>query len=341
MWQQTIRSDLNEKMNISGNNNDFLLEARQITKYFPVRGKSGRGGSFLKAVDGVSFGVRKNRVFAVVGESGCGKSTLAKIIVKLLGPTSGLLLFKGQNISELAGEDLKNFRKAAQIIFQDPFASLNPRMRIADALAEPYKIHKLAQRSEIMGKVTELLARVGLNEDALFKYPHEFSGGQRQRICIARALSVGPELIVADEPLSALDVSIQAQTINLLQHIRKEMELSVVFISHDLRVVRYLSDEVAIMYLGRIVESGATDNLFNNPKHPYTETLLSSAPKFRHGPGETPAAHATVAGDMPGALNIPSGCPFHPRCPKRFGPCDRIYPELKTVESSSVACHLY
>jgi oligopeptide/dipeptide ABC transporter ATP-binding protein len=323
--------------------NDFLLEARDITKQFPVSTGLGKTKKFILAVDGVSFGVRHNSVFAIVGESGCGKSTLARIIIKLLEPSSGKVLFKGQDLSDMEGEELLGFRRSAQIIFQDPFASLNPRMRISDVLAEPYKIHKLVPRGEIKDKVAELIGRVGLNEDALSKYPHEFSGGQRQRICIARALSVSPELIVADEPLSALDVSIQAQIINLLQDIRKGPAISMVFISHDLRVVRYLSDEVAIMYLGRIVERGATDSLFSYPKHPYTEMLLSSAPKLKYSTAESSKAPAgrPVAGDMPSVIDIPAGCPFHPRCPKRFGPCDKLYPELKTCGESSVACHLY
>jgi oligopeptide/dipeptide ABC transporter ATP-binding protein len=336
-------NDSNENITPAAEAGEFLLEARNIKKHFSVRPEIGGTKKLLKAVDGVDFGVAGNSVFAVVGESGCGKSTLAKIIIKLLDPTSGTVLFKGQDISSMNGEALRRFRRSAQIIFQDPFASLNPRMRIADTLAEPFRIHRLAGRKEIRQKVTELIGKVGLNEDALPKYPHEFSGGQRQRICIARALSVAPELIVADEPLSALDVSVQAQILNLLQEIRKEMALSIIFISHDLRVVRYLSDEVAIMYLGRIVERGSTDNLFNNPKHPYTEMLLSSAPKLRYGSAESalpPAVHP-IADDITGAVDTPSGCRFHPRCPKKFGPCDRIYPELKECGDSLVACHLY
>jgi len=332
-----------ESANMPSGGKGYLFEARDITKYFPVRSGLGGPGKILKAVDGVSFGVTPNSVFAIVGESGCGKSTLAKIIVKLLGPTSGKLYFRGRDISDLAGGNLINFRRAAQIIFQDPFASLNPRMRIEDILAEPFKIHKLAPGNEIKGKVAELLGKVGLNEDSLFKYPHEFSGGQRQRICIARALTVSPELIVADEPLSALDVSIQAQTLNLLQEIRKEMELSIIFISHDLRVVHYLSDEVAIMYLGRIVEKGPTENIFNFPMHPYTEMLLSSAPKLKYGSGEALQSHMAphTAGDMPGGINVPPGCPFHPRCPKRFELCDKTYPLPVANGASYVSCHLY
>ena len=332
-----------ENINIDSANGKFLLEAREITKRFRMRSGLGGTGKFMTAVDGVSFGVRHNSVFAIVGESGCGKSTLARMIIRLLQPTSGNVFFRGADLYGMEGEELSGFRRSAQIIFQDPFASLNPRMRIMDALAEPYRIHKLAPRNEIGARVAELISKVGLNEDALSKYPHEFSGGQRQRICIARALSVSPELIVADEPLSALDVSIQAQIINLLQDIRKESAISMLFISHDLRVVRYLSDEVAIMYLGRIVERGATESLFANPGHPYTEMLLSSAPRLKYSTAESSGASSVrpASGDMPSAVDMPAGCPFHPRCPKRFEPCDKLCPELKAGGGSFVACHLY
>jgi peptide/nickel transport system ATP-binding protein/oligopeptide transport system ATP-binding protein len=323
--------------------NEYLLEAKGLTRHFIVRTGLGEKKRVLKAVDGVSFGVRANSVFAIVGESGCGKSTVARMILRLLDPTSGQVLFRRQDIFSLKGDGLRAFRRAAQIIFQDPFASLNPRMRIADALAEPFRIHHIAPDNEIAGRVIKLLRKVGMNEDVLNKYPHEFSGGQRQRICIARALTVSPELIVADEPLSSLDVSIQAQIMNLLQEIRRESAVSMVFISHDLRVVRYLSDQVAIMYLGRIVETGSTDSLFSDPKHPYTVLLLSSAPKLKYSTPKLSQVSAArvVSGDMPGAIDIPPGCPFHPRCPKRFDPCDKVVPEARPAGGSSVACHLY
>jgi peptide/nickel transport system ATP-binding protein/oligopeptide transport system ATP-binding protein len=328
---------------MTNNDNEYLLEAKELTKHFIVRTGLGEKKKVLKAVDGVSFGVKANSVFAIVGESGCGKSTVARMILRLLDPTSGQVLFRGQDIFSLKGDGLRAFRRAAQIIFQDPFASLNPRMRIADALAEPFRIHNIAPDKEIAGRVIKLLGKVGMNEDVLYKYPHEFSGGQRQRICIARALTVAPELIVADEPLSSLDVSIQAQILNLLQDIRAESAVSMVFISHDLRVVRYLSDQVAIMYLGRIVETGSTDAIFSGPKHPYTVLLLSSAPKLKYSTPKSSQVSSvrSVSGDVPGAIDIPAGCPFHPRCPKRFDPCDKIIPENRPADGSSVACHLY
>ncbi|HKN19428.1 MAG TPA: ATP-binding cassette domain-containing protein, partial [Dissulfurispiraceae bacterium] len=226
--------------------------------------------------------VCKDHVFAIVGESGCGKSTVARIILKLLRPTEGSILFRGENIAGFNGARLKQFRRSVQIVFQDPFASLNPRMRIIDTLSEPLKIHKILPKSDIKSRVIQLLEQVGLAKDALSRYPHEFSGGQRQRICIARALALSPELIIADEPLSSLDVSIQAQILNLFQEIRKTSGISFILISHDLNVVRYFSDEVAVMHLGKIVEQARTEDLFLTPKHPYTRLLLSSSPKIRY-----------------------------------------------------------
>ena len=323
--------------------NNIILKVDSIKKYFPVKSGFGKPQSWVKAVDGVSFKVNKDSVFAVVGESGCGKSTVARLILKLLSLTDGRIFFKGEDILNIKGEELKKFRRSVQIVFQDPFASLNPRMRVIDTLSEPFKIHKIAAKHQIKDKVVGLLEKVGLGADALNKYPHEFSGGQRQRICIARALTVSPELIVADEPLSALDVSIQAQILNLLQDIKKETAISLVFISHDLKVVHYLSDEVAVMYLGKIVETGETEDLFKSPKHPYTKLLLASAPKIRVKSGEsklkTPNSKHTA--DVPSPITIPQGCPFHPRCPERMDICDKTAPELKETGGRLVACHLY
>ncbi len=269
----------NSKMSGSG---DTFLTVDSIKKHFPVKGGRGTSGKLLKAVDGVSFEVGKDHVFAIVGESGCGKSTVARMILKLLRPTEGAILFKGDNIAGFNGARLKQFRKSVQVVFQDPFASLNPRIRIIDTLSEPLKIHNILPKNDIKNRVIELLEQVGLTKDALSRYPHEFSGGQRQRICIARALALSPELIIADEPLSALDVSIQAQILNLFQEIRKTSAISFILISHDLNVVRYFSDEVAVMNLGKIVEQAKTEDLFQSPKHPYTKLLLSSAPKIKY-----------------------------------------------------------
>jgi oligopeptide/dipeptide ABC transporter ATP-binding protein len=322
-----------------------LLIAESIKKYFPIKKGLGARREWLKAVDGVSFSIEKNSVFSLVGESGCGKSTVAKLLLRLIPLTDGKIFFKGEDISKVEGEQLKTFRKSVQIIFQDPFASLNPRMRILDILAEPLKIHKIVPKKEIRVNVEKMIAKVGLTSDCLYKYPHEFSGGQRQRICIARALSLSPDLIVADEPLSALDVSIQAQIINMLKDIKRETSIAILFISHDLRVVRYLSDKVAVMYLGKIVELANTDELFERPKHPYTQLLLASVPKIRFRNDfkveKTDISYKLTSSDLPDPINIPSGCSFHPRCPKRFSICDKEMPQLKGNNSSLVACHLY
>lgn len=331
--------------------NNIILKVDSIKKYFPLKGGGFRKPhKWLKAVDNVSFEVKKDGVFAIVGESGCGKSTIARLVLKLLPLTEGKIYFKGEDVSYLAGDALKKFRRSVQIVFQDPFASLNPRMRIIDTLSEPFKIHKIVPKNEMKDRVVNLLEKVGLNADAVNRYPHEFSGGQRQRICIARALTVSPELIVADEPLSALDVSIQAQILNLLQDIKRESAISLIFISHDLKVVHYLSDEVAVMYLGKIVEKARTEDLFESPKHPYTELLLSSAPKIRVQSDESgvmdkgsklKTLSSKLITDIPSPIDIPTGCPFHPRCPRRFDICDKVVPELKDIDGRRVSCHLY
>jgi oligopeptide/dipeptide ABC transporter ATP-binding protein len=317
-----------------------LLRAESLKKYFEVRRALKSGSSVLKAVDGLDFTIRKDSVLALVGESGCGKSTVARLVLRLTEPTSGAVLFKGKNIFALDRAGMKAFRKSVQIIFQDPFASLNPRRTVYDTISEPLLIHKLSARSGMRDAVTEILKEVGLGPETLNRYPHEFSGGQRQRICIARALAVSPELIVADEPLSALDVSIQAQIINLLTDLKKQTKISFLFISHDLRVVQYFSDSVGVMYLGKIVEYADTGNLFDKPFHPYTEVLLASAPKMRPQ-GEKRIRTAPLKGEVPSPIDIPPGCPFHPRCPKRFEPCDRVFPELKESRGRLVSCHLW
>lgn len=319
-----------------------LLKADSLKKYFEPRSMFGRSGKRLKAVDGVNFTLRDDSVLSLVGESGCGKSTVARLVIKLLTPTSGSVFFKGEDIVRFHREKLKSFRKSVQIIFQDPFASLNPRRTIYDAISEPLKIHKIVPRHQMRDAVVGIMEKVGLGSDIVNRYPHEFSGGQRQRICIARALAVNPQVIVADEPLSALDVSIQAQILNLLQDLKRQTRISFLFISHDLRVVRYFSDTVAVMYLGKIVEHAQTEALFGEPLHPYTVVLLESAPQVQPVTEQRERTRsAPLSGEVPSPLDIPPGCPFHPRCPRRFDPCDRIVPELKDIRGRLVSCHLW
>jgi len=313
-----------------------IIEVRGLTKHFAVKSGPFSPVEWLRAVDGIDFSVGRDTVLALVGESGCGKSTVARLLLKLLEPTSGEILFRGKDISNIAGDELKKFRRAVQIIFQDPFASLNPRRNVFKTLSEPMKIHGLVEPDLYQARVIELLGKVGMG-DVLDRFPHEFSGGQRQRICIARALAVSPELIVADEPLSALDVSIQAQILNLLQELRRESGISFVFISHDLRVVEYFSDEVGVMYLGKIVERAPAEELFRDPRHPYTDVLLASAPGLEPGAKRK----AVLGGEVPSPINVPTGCSFHPRCPKKFDPCDKIVPVLGSSSGRAVACHLW
>ncbi|GAB4487672.1 MAG: dipeptide ABC transporter ATP-binding protein [Thermodesulfovibrionales bacterium] len=316
-----------------------ILTVDRLYKHFPVKNPLGGAKAIVKAVDGVSFTIPEDSVTALVGESGCGKSTVARLVLRLLEPTSGSVKFRGQEVFAFDKKALKSFRKSAQIVFQDPFASLNPRRTVFDTVSEPMVIHKLVPKQDLRRATESILAQVGLGPETMNRYPHEFSGGQRQRICIARSLAVSPELIVADEPLSALDVSIQAQILNLLQDLKKKSGISFLFISHDLRVVRYFSDRVGVMYLGRIVEYAGTDDLFSRPLHPYTELLLSSAPRI--GPIEQGQVRKADTGDVPSPLHMPPGCPFHPRCPKRFGPCDAIVPVLEDSAGRPVACHLW
>lgn len=329
-----------------------LLRVNGLKKYFSVKKGLMTTPHLVKAVDGIDFSLDEDRIFALVGESGCGKSTVARLVLRLITPTSGEVLFKGKDVFRLNGDYLREFRRSVQIIFQDPFASLNPRKSILDTISEPLKIHGIVERHRIKDIVVELLSKVGLGPEVLSRYPHEFSGGQRQRICIARALAVSPKVIVADEPLSALDVSIQAQILNLLQELKREYKISFLFISHDLKVVHYFSDTIGVMYLGKIVEYAKTEDLFREPFHPYTEVLLSSAPvipvsHFMHYASRiTPYASRIIQGEVPSPIDIPPGCPFHPRCPKRFEPCDKIVPVLKQVQDQEsaerlVSCHLY
>ena len=317
-----------------------LLRVKNLIKHFPVRGGLfGRQVDKVHAVDGVSFELATGETLGVVGESGCGKSTTGRCILRLIEPTSGEVWFEGKNITELDREGLRATSRDMQIIFQDPYASLNPRMTVGAIIGEPLTIHKLTKSSaEYQDRIVELLETVGLNADHLRRYPHEFSGGQRQRIGIARALAVKPKLIVCDEPVSALDVSIQAQVINLLEDLQEKFDLTYLFIAHDLSVVEHISDRVAVMYLGRVVEIAPARDLYTTPKHPYTEALLSAVPIPEPGLKRT---RIRLVGDVPNPINPPTGCHFHPRCPKAFDRCKVESPVLKqAADGHWAACHL-
>jgi oligopeptide/dipeptide ABC transporter ATP-binding protein len=316
-----------------------LVVVKNLTKHFPVTGGMFSGsGEVVHAVDNVSFSIRRGETLGLVGESGCGKSTTGRIILRLLEPTSGAVYFNGTDIFSLDKKSLRALRRRMQIIFQDPYASLNPRMKVHQIVGEGLRVHHLAERNEIRDRVAQVLDKVGIGHDQLDRYPHEFSGGQRQRIGIARALALNPELIVADEPVSALDVSIQAQVVNLLQDIQQEFHLTYLFIAHDLSVVKHISNRIIVMYLGKLFELAPTDTLFKSPAHPYTQCLLSAIPIPEPDIKSTPIP---VKGDVPSPINPPSGCCFHPRCPQRFEPCDKIVPQwVEIAPDHFVACHL-
>lgn len=315
---------------------EVLLEVKNLVKHFPIY-----GGVFLRekakvhALNGVSFKLYKGETLGIVGESGCGKSTLGKTLIRLHQATSGQALFKGQNIFDLKGKDLRKFRKNIQMIFQDPYDSLNVRQSVKSILEEPYQIHNLP-----IENIDELLDKVGLQKTAKFRYPHEFSGGQRQRIGIARSIALRPELIICDEPVSALDVSVQSQVLNLLLKLQKEMNLTFMFIAHDLAVVKHISDRIAVMYLGHIVELASADTIYATPKHPYTNALIAAIPE---ADPEKVSKGGVVQGEIPSSQNLPHGCVFHTRCPLAQDICRRERPLLEPFGSSSqehlVACH--
>ena len=320
-----------------------LLEAVDLVKWFPVRSTSVRRETreYVHAVDGVSLAVRRGETLGIVGESGCGKSTLGRLLVRLQEPTSGTITFDGTDITALSRRELRPFRRQMQMIFQDPYASLNPRKRVGQIVGDPFRIHREGARNEISGRVRELLEVVGLSADHINRYPHEFSGGQRQRIGVARALALSPRLIVADEPVSALDVSIQAQVVNLLDDLQDEFHLTYVFIAHDLGVVRHVSDRIAVMYLGVVVETGAVDALFERPIHPYTEALLSAIPEIETDEQNGGQRERIVLeGEVPSAINPPSGCRFHPRCRYATEICRTEQPVLTDYGNAhQAACH--
>jgi oligopeptide transport system ATP-binding protein len=318
---------------------ETLLKVEKLQKYFPIR--KGivvqRHVGDVKAVDGVSFDIRRGETLGMVGESGCGKSTTGRTILRLLEPTAGKVTFEGKVLNDLSGEEMRKMRSEMQMIFQDPYASLNPRMRVGDIIGEPILIHGISNRVEREKRVRKLLDVVGLSPYHGARYPHEFSGGQRQRIGIARALSVNPKLIVCDEPVSALDVSIQAQVINLLEDLQNEFNLTYLFIAHDLSVVKHISDRVVVMYLGKMVELSESKELYKNPLHPYTIALLSAIPV----PDPTVKKDRIILkGDVPSPVNPPSGCHFHTRCPKVQEICKKQDPEFKDIGNGHyVACH--
>jgi len=321
-----------------------ILTVRNLCKYFPIHGKGffSQVVRLVRAVDNVSLELASGETFGLVGESGCVKTTMARTILRALEPTKGEILFRANgrivNLVSLKEKRLKSLRPKMQMIFQDPFSSLNPRMTVGNIIAEPLVIHKMAKRSELKDCVAEMLTRVGLEPDHAVRYPHAFSGGQRQRIGIARALIMHPSFVICDEPVSALDVSVQAQIINLLQDLQKDFELTYIFVAHDLSVVKHICDRVAVMYAGKIVELAETKSLFGNPKHPYTRALMSAIPC----PDPDKKMSFELRGEVPDPANLPSGCSFHPRCPECFGPCLKELPALRKLEDNRyVACHLY
>jgi len=320
-----------------------LVEVSGLRKYFPVRGGL-LGGvvNQVRAVEDVSFTIKKGETLGLVGESGCGKTTVGRLLLRLLEPTAGSVRFAGHDLLKLEAEPLRRLRPRMQIIFQDPYSSLNPRRTVGDAIAEPIFVHGLARGPELDRKVSELLERVGLPASYRSRYPHEFSGGQRQRVCIARALALGPELVVCDEAVSALDISIQAQILNLLSDLQDELGLTYLFISHNLNVVRHIADRIAVMYLGKLVELSDAESVFLNPQHPYTRALLSANPV---PDPDVPLTPVMLSGEIPSPLNPPAGCRFHTRCPSAFEPCSKLVPEERLTGAAatphSVWCHLY
>jgi len=321
---------------------DPMLRVRDLKTHFPVRrGLFGRTVGYVRAVDGVSFTLGAGRTLGLVGESGCGKTTTGRTILRLIPATTGEVRFEGRDVFALPVSEMRRLRQDMQIIFQDPYGSLNPRMTVGGIVGEPLRVHNRARGRDLADRVAELLRRVGLSPDCRNRYPHEFSGGQRQRIGVARALALAPKFIICDEPVSALDVSIQAQILNLLERLQEELGLAYLFIAHDLAVVSHIADEVAVMYLGRIVEQAESTTLYANPLHPYTKCLMSAIPRSHPA---APRERIAPRGEVPSATNPPPGCPFHPRCPWAMDQCRHEAPALRPAPDDPhhlVACYLY
>lgn len=317
---------------------ELILEAKNIKKHFPIRkGLLLREVASVKAVDDISLTVRKGETLGLVGESGCGKSTLGRTLIRLYEPTGGEIFFNGADFLTMKGEELRRKRRNIQMIFQDPYASLDPRMTVGQIIRQPMDIHGVGSASERENRVLELIELVGLRKSYVNRYPHEFSGGQRQRISIARAIALNPELIICDEPVSALDVSIQAQILNLLKDLQEKLNLTYIFISHDLSVIEHTCDRIAVMYLGKIVEIASRDELFKNPQHPYTQALISAIPRVGQGKKKITKL---LTGEVPSPINPPSGCTFHPRCPHKMDICVQQIPRLEGTQHQQ-ACWLY
>ena len=318
----------------------IILQARDLKKYFTVRSFLGTSKRYVKAVDGVTFDIRHGEAFGLVGESGCGKSTLGRTLIRMYEPTDGQILFDGEDITHKKKKEILPYHKRMQIIFQDPYSALDPHQNVREIMEEPLRMNTEMSRTDRLDRIKELLEKVGLQQDALEKYAYEFSGGQRQRIGIARALSVNPEFIMCDEPISALDVSIQAQVVNMLEDLQQEFGLTYLFVSHDLSMVRHISNRIGVMYLGNIVEIAENDELYDHPLHPYTQALLSAIPIA--DPDRAAASKRQIInGDLPSPMNVPQGCRFHTRCPYATEKCRAECPQMKQVSSRhQVACHL-
>lgn len=321
-------------------NPEYILEVKNLKKYFPLnRNFFGKPQTYLRAVDNVSFGVKKGQTIGVVGESGCGKTTLGRTILKLYDSDGGKIWFDGKDLTEIKRNKMNNLRVDIQLVFQDPYSSLPPRMTVGSIISEAVKVHNIVPKEEVQSYVLKIMEQCGLQPSYYDRYPHEFSGGQRQRICIARALAVKPKLVICDEPVSALDVSIQAQVINLLKKLQNEMDLTYVFISHDLSVVKYITDQILVMYLGNMMEYGDTDEIFDNPLHPYTKALFSAVPVPNP---DAKMERIILSGDIPSPANPPKGCKFHTRCKECMSVCKMLEPKyIEHTKNHFVACHLY